>query len=824
MAAGAPGDYRAPGVLTTGRPPAWTAVLAAVLVACLAGPAPAQDADREAAVRLARRGELDPAIDSLRALRQRYPQDVPVAADLAVILHWAGRNAEALEVFETIGLDAAPDYALLVGARAARATGKLDVADTYLQRGAVRFPADPAWRTTRVLVLVDLQRLDEARRLAEEVYEEDPGSLEALLAKAYFHQQAAEWPEAFRLYSDVLRRAPEHRDARRGRVMALQALGAPFQAEELAREAPGILDPGERARVAGTRAAMLLRANQLPSDDPRRGFAVSDRAIAELERQLTELQGRPGFEVPLLRARFDLLVAYRDRERMGDAVAAYEALRQDGVVPPAYVRNSAAAAYLYLERPEPAHDAYRSVLAESPKDPDALLGLFYALVELERFDDAYALVDALDRDEPLSRGYAGTTATYDNPRKLDTALVAALARYYGDQLGEAWDRISALSEAAPANSWVQASAAAVARGRGWPRRSLALVAPWLTLADEDVGLEQERAASLLAARRYQEAEPLIDRLRLRYPEDKSIEALGRDWDTYRLWELTVHVGPNKGDEPTADGFGLEVRSRLVSPPIAYNWRVAAGYRYATSDTPEGRVELHRGAAGLEYRGPLFQGSGAVTYNATSTDIDEVGGRLQGRWTPNDHWSVYAAGEIFADSTPLRALKNGATADAVEAGAGYRFHESRAVEVAWRFTDFSDGNERHELFARLGQRVVDLPRLDVVATLDLYYSTNTEQNVFYYSPERVFTPSVVVSAEHVTWRRYRRSFVQALQLTLGGTFQGGFDAAVIGDVQYEHRWRWDPRFELSYGLRAGSHVFDGDREQSYAGFVQVTVRF
>jgi biofilm PGA synthesis protein PgaA len=84
--------------------------------------------------------------------------------------------------------------------------------------------------------------------------------------------------------------------------------------------------------------------------------------------------------------------------------------------------------------------------------------------------------------------------------------------------------------------------------------------------------------------------------------------------------------------------------------------------------------------------------------------------------------------------------------------------------------------------------------------------------------------VVLSAEHVTWRRYRRSFVQALQLTLGGTFQEGFDADVIGDVQYEHRWRWDPRFELSYGLRAGSHVFDGDREQSYAGFVQVTVRF
>ena len=228
------------------------AILAAtVFAACLAGSALAQDAEREAAVRLARQGQLDRAIDTLRELRQRYPRDVPLAADLAVILHWAGRNAEALEVFQSIGPDAAPDYALLAGARAARAVGRLDVADAYLERGGARFPADRHWDTTRVLVLVDLQRMDDARRLAEALYEEDPENLEVLLAKAYFHQQAGEPAEALRLYSDVLRRAPDHRDARRGRLMALQALGAPFQAEELARAAPGRAGPGRAGSRGG---------------------------------------------------------------------------------------------------------------------------------------------------------------------------------------------------------------------------------------------------------------------------------------------------------------------------------------------------------------------------------------------------------------------------------------------------------------------------------------------------------------------------------------------------------------------------------------------
>ncbi len=169
-----------------------TAVLATVVfLSCLPESALAQDAEREAAVRLARQGELDAAIDRLRELRRRYPRDLPIAADLSVILHWAGRSAEALEVFETIGPDAAPNYALLEGTRAARAAGRLDLADAYLQRGAA------------------LKRMDEARRLAEELYEEDPESIEVLHAKAYFH--ASRWPSGRRPYASI----PMSSDVRR---------------------------------------------------------------------------------------------------------------------------------------------------------------------------------------------------------------------------------------------------------------------------------------------------------------------------------------------------------------------------------------------------------------------------------------------------------------------------------------------------------------------------------------------------------------------------------------------------------------------------------
>ncbi len=95
---------------------------------------------------------------------------------------------------------------------------------------------------------------------------------------------------------------------------------------------------------------------------------------------------------------------------------------------------------------------------------------------------------------------------------------------------------------------------------------------------------------------------------------------------------------------------------------------------------------------------------------------------------------------------------------------------------------------------------------------------------YFSPEWRFSPTLDLTAEHLAWRRYRLSFVHALTVSGGGTFQAGFEAAPIGRVAYEHRWRLGRRVDLSYGLLLASRVFDGDREEEYGGFTQLSVRF
>jgi len=776
-------------------------------------------------VEWARAGDFDRAIDRLRELRIAYPRDVPIAADLAVILQWAGRDREMLEVFETIGPDAAPDYALFAAARSARALGELDRADAYLVRGAERFPEERRWAILRALIYVDGGRFEDARQVLTASIGPDPPDLEGLLAWAYVSAQAREVPAALRYYTEVLKRQPENREALTGRIMALEALGAPFRAEELAREPPGLLGDAERERVAETKSALLLRWGRLPSVDPARRYDAIDRSIADLERRVGELEAESA-TTALQRARFDLLVAYRERSRMRDVVTLYERLRRDGVAVPPYARLSAASAYLYLENPETARDLYKSVVDENSQDSEvrfeAHLGLFYSWVELEDYDRAYEVVDALDREQPLFKRYLDTGATIENETKATTAVTAALARYYGGQLAEAWDRLSPLAAAAPAASWIQADLASVARARGWPRRSLELVEPWIRAEPNNADLKLGRAESLLALRRYPEAGLAVEELSRLYPENKRVQYLKTDWDVHEMAEWVTRVEPSYGAQPTEPGAGLVVDTRLWSPPIMGYWRASIGYRYATAQLEEGRETFHRAAGGLEFRGPALRAFAELTYNESTED--GFGGRAEIDWTPTDHLTLSAVGEIFSQETPLRALKNGVTANAVELGGAYRFHESRGVGLAWRLMDFSDGNVRNEFFPRFTQRVLDLPLFTLTAGLELYVATNSKTDVAYFSPERIFTPTVALTAEHVAWRRYRWSFVHALTGTVGGTFQAGFAGAPIGNMAYEHRWQFGPRVDLSYGVLLGSRVFDGDRELQFVAFTQLGVRF
>ncbi len=793
------------------------ALLAVPSGSAIGVPAADPTAKRESAVLLAREGRHAEAIAQLQALRAAYPGALPVVWDLAVILHWAGRDAEAVQTLRAAGFGEAPDYALMAAARAARNTRDYATAKVLLAEGTRRFPAQRDFRTLRALVLIDMGRRDEARVELDRLRQAAPRDAEVWLARAYLAESGGDLMGALKAYQRALEAAPGNRTALRGRILTLAELGAPTQAKTLAEASPDLLDDSERQRVAGARAAAWVRYGPLPTADPARRFDATDKALALLDAQRAGLSGEA-----LRRNRYDTLVALHDRKRMVEAIALYEALVAEGAEPPAYVRSVAAAAYLYERRPEEGLALYEGVLVENPRDFDARFGRFYALVDLERHREAYAEVDAIVADEAIWVTYVDSPAKNDNPRRLTADVAAGMARFYGDQLGEAWGRIVPLRAGAPANAWLQESAAEIALARDWPYRSLALARTARALDPEGAGPALREASALFALQDYAAAGPRFAALYEARPEDLGVRRAWRDWQSHNRRELRLGVERARSSGPELDGPSHGLGLEVYSQPFDSHWRLKGAFRYDDGEVLEGTAYRRRSAVGVEYRAPGITTLAEVAANTGSES--GAGALAEVEWRPGDHWTFGASGELYSRLTPLRAVKNGVTADTLTLNAGYAWDEGRGVAAMLRGFDFSDDNERAEVSLRGWEKLVDVPHFDLKGEVGLFASTSSRQDVPYYSPENDLSAELTLTAQHLVWRRFDTSFAQELALTGGWYFETGYDAAPIGGVAYTHRWRYEPDFELEYGVTWRRPVYDGVRETEIDFVLAMNLRF
>jgi biofilm PGA synthesis protein PgaA len=102
----------------------------------------------------------------------------------------------------------------------------------------------------------------------------------------------------------------------------------------------------------------------------------------------------------------------------------------------------------------------------------------------------------------------------------------------------------------------------------------------------------------------------------------------------------------------------------------------------------------------------------------------------------------------------------------------------------------------------------VPQFRLTGTAEVYGSTNARSNVPYYSPAADVSASIGLLAEHVVWRRYEHSLSEVVTLDGGWYGERHFAGGPIGNIGYEHRWRFDPWTELRYGITLGEHMYDG----------------
>jgi len=765
--------------------------------------------DTAQAIELARSGRTEEALSILEKKYHHDPQNQSVFYDYLTVLSWAGKDDLVAELATRFSPKTGPGYVLESVAKSARRRGDYVQAELLYRTGLIRFPDDLDFPVGLILTLADAGRSRNAVELAGKLEQQYPGQSSLLMAKGYALEESGDYFVALQTYQRILDSDPTHRSAQARRILLLDRLGAAHLAVELAGRDPDLLTDEEWRRIRSNQAAFAVRWGNLPTVEPDNRFAQTDRALALLERNLREAQpNQDGATNFALRARFDRLMALRNRFRMDAVIEEYQRLIQEDVALPGYALAAVADAYLYLRQPEPAKALLLEILSHQPGDFEAQLILFYTLIELEDFAAAYELIDRLSRDQPtrLERQDDGRRRFQPNPRKLTADSAAAMARAFGDQLAEAEERLTPLHDLAPANLDITRALGDVYAARGWPRRAWKTYRFGLGLEPQYKALQLGLAQIYLTRHEYRLAEASIERLFARYPEDQQVRSLHRQWENHNRRELRLSAGYSDNSGTAVGSREMLLEGMLFSRPLAYRYRMFLSSRYAFAAFPEGDETYRRQGVGVEYRGPDLEASAELSVN--EDDGEQIGGRLSLLWELDDYWSLPANLELFSRDTPLRALRQGITADSADLAITYRASELRRATLKTQVMNFSDGNIRHRLSAGLEQRMATLPTYKLNGMVDLYSSANSRNGAVYFNPERDFTAALTLDNLQRLYRRYDLEFSHRLGLTIGDYWQKDFSGDYLAGFTYEHILEFASRFELVYGFSRFRRVYDG----------------
>ncbi|HYM01595.1 MAG TPA: poly-beta-1,6 N-acetyl-D-glucosamine export porin PgaA [Stellaceae bacterium] len=786
--------------------------------------AAAQEQRHAEAVRLARAGNTSEAISILEELARNDPRDKSVSWDLIVILTWAGKDAEALQLFERQAKDDTPEYVVEAAARAYRNLHRLADSTALYRRGRQRWPKNPSFVAGEIESLTDMGDAKAALRVADEAQQPFGDKVPILIAAAYAALGADVPIDALRHADRALALEPGNRDALRLRVLAIEALNMSGVALRLARANPGLLSADEIRRLEGDSAAALVRWGPLESKSEADRFAATDRAIAELDGLINRWsQEGPVARASVTRARLDRLIALQQRSRMTEVVAEYEAMVREDVSIPNYVLSAIASAYLYLRQPEQARDLYRRAVAADPKNVDAQLGLFHALIETEEFDEARRVVDAAAAGLSPWIYLKGAVEPIPNNDKFAADVAAANQRLYADDLPEAQLRFAGLADAAPQNTEARVGLADVYAARGWPRLAQEELEIAHAQKTKDLGIEAAQARTALALHDWPRADAGISDLARRFPEALEVQQLLRDWDVHNRWELQISSERDLRRTVAAiGGNALTVGAQLYSPPIDDNWRIFGGDRLAHERAPEGNVTERLYDVGVDYRGIDFTAAAQALY----AEYGPHRGGLLGTasWTPDDRWQIGGSGSVFSPNTPLRALLNRITADEVDLSVAYRESDSRTVSGQAQVLPFSDGNLRTGLSSHGEQRLYTAPLLRLNGTVDLAASQNTRIGAPYFNPRHDALGAFGFDARQILYRRYDFSYDHRLIATFGPYWEQGFGTGVAWGMRYEQRVKYDDTVELTLGTGYTRQPYDGVYENSLAFTLYLNLRF
>jgi len=788
------------------------------------------DSKYKHAISQAQSGHYSQALTTLKYLGDKYSKPNRYFYDYISILGWAGKHQQITSYAKDIPLKKAPRYALNTLAIAYRQQLNYARAENVYQVMSKRFPGFLDGEIGLGLVYVDQNKVKLAEGVLLPLKQRHPDNIGLLNAIAYLHEVQSNLIAVLSIYQHLLIINPNDPVILRKKILTLNSIGASHLADSIIKD-PSLFSKDDLARIRTDMAAHQTRWAGIAPEQEKDNYDEIDIAINDLEKNISDFRSGFGDTSPFtLNAQFDLLVALRNRHRMNETIGLYEELIAANIKVPAYAQIAVCDAHLYLEAPDKAEECYLDVKQTmSQENVNLDLSLFYAYIENEKPDTAQAWIKKVAaKQPPYIWGKGERPLRKPNPKKTQSETVAALSIAYADNLQEAELQIEALHQLAPYNTDLRKEFANIDYWRGWPRKAQGEYDIGLTQEPKHLGLRLGQARNQLALKQYEEAEVSIDSLFELYPEDKGIAIQNKLWGIHNMREFKTEISTSNSSANGNNSSGingsrsLNINSYLYSRPLDYNYRIYIHQRHSQAKFTEGDGLLNHEGIGLEYTAANILLMTEIHYNHYKKD--RFGISLNGVYEFDDHWSNSFALESLSSQTPLRALNQGIYAKSASWGGQYRWHESRSTGLNLSYLDFSDSNERKSISGFWQERWYSQYNYQFSTRVDLYSSRNSKSNVIYFNPDSDLAGTIALENDWLSWRRYEDSFHQRLILSAGLYNQEDYSTGKTWGLQYEHRWTADYRFELIYGIKRASNLYDGDDELSWSYYLSLDWRF
>ncbi|EMA0459241.1 poly-beta-1,6 N-acetyl-D-glucosamine export porin PgaA [Enterobacter hormaechei] len=773
-------------------------------------------------IQQARNGNYALFLDYLQRYEQQHALTPGQVADWLQVASWAGRDDEVIRVWQRYGIYMPlPARAIAAVAQSRRNQKAWPSALSLWKEALSLAPDNDDYRIGYVKTLADARKdrlaLSEARQLVKD--NPSPAHLETL---SYVWMRQGKNRD--RLLADMraLSAAPGNEALLRETIDALTDNRVSTPALWLSQNAA--LSPAERRRLERNAAAERVRLADVPGRTEKERLRLAQNALDRYHALLSRWQNDPQAAEDVILARIDRLGALYAQGNYRQVISEYESLTAAQHPVPDWAIGWVISAYLQEKNTVAAFSLVQRYphYASDPQDEEH--ALFYAWLDTGQYQAARRYVERETRSVPWTRYDFGSPTAQPNDRWLTGQSLKFNYLLATNALPEAEKLSYRLASTAPGNQGLQIDYAALLQARGLPRAAEQKLKRAEALEPTNLELEKQQAYVAMDLQEWRQMDLLANNVIARAPADRSARRLDRLRMVHHMSELRLNAAKGlHSDNPVSGSHDMNWDATLYGPPVADNWRLFAGTRYAQGNFDEGKGISRHLLGGVEWRPRDLTLEAELSGNRYHGK-NRPGARLSTTYSLSDNWQVSGNLERLSRATPLRALRNGISANRGEGGVRWYQNERREYQFNAAISRFSDHNRRQEYTLSGKERLWQTPTLTLELEPGIAASKNSLRNTLYYNPARDLSVTAALSVDHEMYRHYDTLWSQQFVAGGGSYWQKNQSPGAVTLLGYGQRIQWNNVVDTGVMLNWDKRPYDGKRESNLSVTLDATLRF